>query len=140
MEGKIRLEIVTPYGLVYSDDVDEITASGSEGEFGILPGHAPFVTTLKIGMLVCRKDREVNYFFVNWGYAEVTADKVMILADSAEKSADIDLERAKAAKQRAEERLKKGEGIDFIRAQAALERAMIRIQVAEKKQSQKLGA
>lgn len=140
MEDKIRLEIVTPYGLVYSDDVDEVTASGSEGEFGVLPGHAPFVTTLKIGMLISRKGRETEYFFVNWGYAEVTGDKVLILADSAEKSTEIDLERAIAAKKRAEERLKKMEGIDFVRAQSALQRAIIRIQVAEKKQEQKLGA
>jgi len=140
MQDKIRLEIVTPHGLVYSDDVDEVTASGSEGEFGVLPGHAPFVTTLKIGMLLSRKGRETEYFFVNWGYAEVTGDKVLILADSAEKSTEIDLERAIAAKKRAEERLKKMEGIDFARAQSALQRAIIRIQVAEKKQQQKLGA
>lgn len=140
MQDKIRLEIVTPFGLIYSDDVDEVTASGSEGEFGVLPGHAPFVTTLKIGMLISRKGRETEYFFVNWGYAEITGDKVLILADSSEKSTEIDLERAIAAKKRAEERLKKMEGIDFARAQSALQRAIIRIQVAEKKQQQKLGA
>jgi len=140
MQDKIRLEIVTPFGLIYSDDVDEVTASGSEGEFGVLPGHAPFVTTLKIGMLISRKGRETEYFFVNWGYAEIAGDKVLILADSSEKSTEIDLERAIAAKKRAEERLKKMEGIDFARAQSALQRAIIRIQVAEKKQQQKLGA
>ena len=105
-EGKLLLEIVTPQGLVFSEEVDEVTASGSEGEFGILPGHVPFVTTLKVGMLTCKTATTTKYFFVNWGYAEVGADKVLILADSAEKSEEIDVERAKAAMKRAEERLK----------------------------------
>lgn len=132
-EGKILLEIVTPQGLVFSEEVDEVTASGSEGEFGVLPGHVPFVTTLKIGMLTCKKGNEVKYFFVNWGYAEVGAEKVMILADSAERSEDISLERAMAAKKRAEERLKHAENVDFARAEAAIERAVMRTQVAERK-------
>ncbi len=133
MENKIRLEIVTPYGLVFSDEVDEVTASGSEGEFGVLPGHAPFLTTLKVGMLTYKKGSETRYFFVNWGYADVGPDKVLILADSAEKSEDIDVERAKAAMKRAEERLKKAEEIDFHRAEAAIERAVTRVQIAEKR-------
>lgn len=133
MENKLKLEIVTPYGMVFSEDVDEVTASGSEGEFGVLFGHASFVTTLKIGMLVCKIGGRPIYFFVNWGYAEVGDDKVIVLADSAERSEDIDVERAKAAKQRAEERLKKEAEIDLVRAQLALERAIMRIQVAEKK-------
>ena len=132
-EGRLLLEIVTPQGLVFSEEVDEVTASGSEGEFGVLPGHVPFVTTLKIGMLTCKKGSEIKFFFVNWGYAEVGAEKVMILADSAERSEEIDIERAKAAMKRAEERLKKAEEIDFARATAAIERATIRVQVAEKK-------
>lgn len=127
------LEIVTPHGLVFSGDVDEITAAGTDGEFGVLPGHAPFVTTLKIGMLTYRKDKEVGYFFVNTGYADVGPERVTILADSAERSEDIDVERAKAAMRRAEERLKQAEKIDFARALAAMERATIRIQVAEKR-------
>lgn len=133
MENKLRLEIVTPYGLVFSEDVDEVVASGSEGEFGVLPGHTPFLTTLKIGMLVYKKGNEVGYFFVNWGYAEVGADKVLILADSAEKAEDIDIERAIAAKKRAEERLKQMEKIDIARATASLQRSAVRLQVAEKK-------
>lgn len=133
MENKIRLEIVTPHGPVFSDDVEEITASGSEGEFGILPGHASFITTLKAGMLTCRHGSGVTYFFVNWGYAEVGNEKVLVLADSSERSTDIDVQRAQAAMKRAEERLKKGEEIDFIRAQTALERALVRLQVAERK-------
>ena len=132
-EGKLLLEIVTPQGLVFSEEVDEVTASGSEGEFGVLSGHVPFVTTLKVGILSCRIGKETKYFFVNWGYAEVGAEQVLILADSAELSDEIDLERAKAAMQRAEERLRKAEDIDFHRAEAAVERAVTRIQLAELK-------
>jgi F-type H+-transporting ATPase subunit epsilon len=132
MEGKIRLEVVTPYGLVFSDDVDEIIAPGSEGEFGVLPNHAPMFTTLKIGMLTYRKGNHTGYLFVNWGHAEVTHDRVLILADSAEKAEDIDVERALAAKKRAEERLKQAEKFDQARATAALERAVTRTKVAEK--------
>jgi len=133
MENKLRLEIVTPYGLILSEDVDEVTAVGSEGEFGVLPGHVPFITTLKIGMLTYKKGNEVRYIFVNSGYAEIGSDKVVVLADSAEKSEEIDVERAKAAMKRAEERLKKAEEIDFARAEQALERASIRVQMAERK-------
>lgn len=131
MENKILLEIVTPYGLIFSEEVDEVTGTGSEGEFGILPGHVPFVTTLKVGMLIAKTGKESKYFFVNWGYAEIGADKVMVLADSAERSEEIDVDRAKEAMKRAEERLKKCENCDFNRAEASLERAATRIQVAQ---------
>ena len=66
MENKLNLEIVTPFGIVFSDHVDEVIAQGSEGEFGVLPDHTPFFTTLKIGMLTYRKGSETGYFFVNW--------------------------------------------------------------------------
>jgi F-type H+-transporting ATPase subunit epsilon len=131
MENKLTLEIVTPHGPVLSEDVDEITATGSEGEFGVLPGHVPFITTLKIGMVVYKKGSETGYVFINSGYAEVSPDKVIVLADSAEKSDDIDIERAKAAMERAEERLRQADNIDFARASAALERATIRTQIAQ---------
>lgn len=133
MENKLRLEIVTPYGLVFSDEVDEITAAGSEGEFGVFPQHAPFITTLKTGMLTCKRGGETLIFFVSGGYAEVGPDKVIVLGDSAERSDEIDVERAKAAMKRAEERLQKAEETDFGRATAAIERATIRVQVAEKR-------
>lgn len=132
---KLILEIVTPHGPVFGEEVEEVSASGSEGEFGVLPGHASFITTLKIGMLAARKGKDLVYFFINWGYAEVGLDKIHILADSAERAEDIDVARAMAAKQRAEERLKKAEEIDFTRASAALQRAILRMQVAEKKPS-----
>ncbi len=133
MDNKIRLDIVTPYGLILSEDVDELTATGTEGEFGVLPGHVPFITTLSIGMLIIKKDGKTEYVFVSSGYAEVTFEKVVVLADSAEKAEDIDVDRALAARKRAEERLAQTEKVDFARATAAVERSTIRIQVAEKK-------
>jgi F-type H+-transporting ATPase subunit epsilon len=132
-DTNIKFEIVTPYGLILSEDVDEVACTGSEGDFGVLPGHVPFFTTLKVGMLSYKKGNTTKYVFVNWGYAEVGPDRVMILADSAEKSEDIDVERAKAAMKRAEERLKKSEEFDFARSTSSLERAVSRIQVAERK-------
>jgi F-type H+-transporting ATPase subunit epsilon len=134
-EGKLLLEIVTPQGLVFSEEVDEVTSSGSEGEFGVLPGHVPFVTTLKIGMLSAKKGNQSIYFFANWGYAEVGPEKVLVLSDSAERSEDIDVERAKAAMKRAEERLRKIEDVDFARAESSLERAVTRVQVAESRRA-----
>jgi F-type H+-transporting ATPase subunit epsilon len=134
-DNKLTLDIVTPYGHVFTDEVDEIVATGSEGEFGILPEHIPFLTTLKIGILTYKKGSETGHFFVNWGYAEAGPDKVTILADSAEKAKDIDVERAKEAHRRAEERLKQEEKIDEARATASIERAIIRTQVAERHQA-----
>ncbi len=133
MAEKLRLEVVTPYGPVFSGEVDEVVAPGEEGEFGVLPGHVPFVTTLKIGILTYKKDNSTGYMFVNTGYAEVKDDRVLILADSAEKAEDIDVERAREALRRAEDRLKNPQdAIDFARAQAALQRATTRIEVAKK--------
>ncbi len=130
MEGKLKLDIVTPNGLAFSGEVDEVIASGSEGEFGVLPNHIPFLTTLKIGMLTYKKGKETVHFFVNWGYAEVGPDKVTILADSAEKSDEIDIERAKEAIKRSEERIKQAEKFDTARTTSALERATSRINIA----------
>ena len=135
MADKLILDIVTPYGHVFTDEVDEIIASGSEGEFGVLPDHVPFLTTLKIGILTYKKGSETGYFFVNWGYAEVGPDRVTILADSAERSEDIDVERAKEAMKRAEERLKQKEEIDEARATASIERSVMRVQIAERHQA-----
>ncbi len=132
-ENKLKLEIVTPYGLILSEDVDEVSCTGSEGDFGVLPGHVPFFTTLKAGMLAYKKGNTTKYVFVYWGYAEVGSERIMILADSAEKSEDIDMERAKAAMKRAEERLKKIEEFDFARSTSSLERAVARVQVAERR-------
>jgi F-type H+-transporting ATPase subunit epsilon len=133
VENKLKLDIVTPHGLILSEEVDEVVCAGSEGEFGVLPAHVPFFTTLKVGMLTYKKGNETRYVFVSWGYAEVGPDKVTVLADSAEKSEDIDVERAKAAMKRAEERLKKAAEIDSARATSSLERSIARMQVSEKK-------
>ena len=135
MADKLTLDIVTPYGHVFTDEVDEIVASGSEGEFGVLPDHVPFLTTMKIGILTYKKGSETGYFFVNWGYAEVGPDKVTILADSAERADDIDPARAEEAIKRAEERLKQIEKVDEARATSSLERAVTRMQVAGKHQA-----
>ncbi|MCE5313194.1 MAG: F0F1 ATP synthase subunit epsilon [Nitrospiraceae bacterium] len=131
--SKITLEVVAPHGLVVREDVDEVNAiPGSEGEFGVQPGHMNLVTTLKIGVISYKSAGSEKYVFINSGYAEVTASSISILADSAEKAEDIDVERAIAAKQRAEERLKHADNVDFTRAAAALERATARIQIAKR--------
>jgi F-type H+-transporting ATPase subunit epsilon len=130
-EGKLLLEIVTPQGLVFSEEVDEVTATGSEGEFGVLPGHVRFVTTLKIGMLTCKAGNQTIIFFVSWAYCGVGPERMLVLADSAERSDEIDVERARAAMKRAEERLRKADEVDFKRAEASLERAVTRVQIAE---------
>jgi len=135
MAEKITLDIVTPYGHVFTENVDEVIAAGSEGEFGVLPNHVPFLTTIKVGILTYKKGSETGHFFVNWGYAEVGPDKVTILADSAEKSEEIDIERAREAMKRAEERLKKAAEIDEARATGSIERAVMRVQIAEKHQA-----
>ncbi len=133
---KLLLEVVTPQRLMVSEEVDEVVAPGSEGYFGVLPGHLPFITTLKIGELTYRKGREERHLAVSWGYAEVRPDKVIILADVAERAEEIDVERAEAARRRAEERLSRwsrgDETIDFARAQGALQRALTRLSVASK--------
>ncbi len=140
MEKVLKLNIVTPYGQVMEDEVDEVISPGTEGEFGVLPGHVPFVTTLNVGTLTYKKDGRIGRVFINSGYAEVDYNRVLILSDSAEKSEDIDLERVEAAKKRAESRLNEvrelkdaGGSIDFVRARAALTRSVIRIKTTENK-------
>lgn len=134
MAEKLKVELVTPYKKVLTEEVDEITATGALGEFGVLPGHAPFLTSLKIGELSYKKDGVLSHLALNWGYFEVENDKVTVLVETAEKADEIDLERAKAALGRAEEALKKlnPEDKSFRIYEAALERALIRVQVAGK--------
>jgi F-type H+-transporting ATPase subunit epsilon len=134
MAEKLKVELMTPYRKVLSEEVDMITATGTLGEFGILPGHAPFLTSLKIGELSYVKDGNTFYVALNWGYLEVENDEVIILVETAERADEIDLDRAKAALGRAEEALKKmsHEDKDFVQRQSALERAIIRMQVASK--------
>ncbi len=128
MEKSLKLEIVTPDKLVLSETVDYVGAPGYEGEFGVLPNHIPFLSALQIGNLYYKKGGSVSYVFVSGGFADVSDNKITILAESAEKAEEIDIERARKAKQRAEDRLQQQkENVDFARAQAALQRAMMRL-------------
>ena len=134
MADKLKLEMVTPYKGVLSDEVDEITAPGFIGELGILPEHTPLLTTLKVGELSYKKGHETFHVAVNWGYLEVENNAVTVLVDTAERADEIDLARAKAALGRAEEALKglSQEDKKYMIMEAALQRALIRIQVASK--------
>ena len=134
MAEKMKLEIVTPYSKVLDMEVDEVTATGKIGEFGVLPGHAPFLTSLKIGELAYKNNGITAHLALNWGYFEIQDDRIIVLVETAEVSDEIDLERAKAALGRAEEALKKltAEDKQFKVQEAALERALIRVQVAGK--------
>ncbi len=134
MAEKMKLEIVTPYSKVLDELVDEVTATGKLGEFGVLPGHSPFLTSLKIGELSYKQEGKIATMALNWGYFEVRDDKVIILVETAEAADQIDLERAKAALGRAEAKLKElsPEDKNFKVYEAALERALIRMQVAGK--------
>jgi F-type H+-transporting ATPase subunit epsilon len=131
-----QLDVVTPERLIVSDEVTELVAPGSEGYFGVLPGHVPFITTLRIGELTYWKGRDERHLAVNWGYAEVQGDKVIVLAETVERAEEIDVARAGRARERAEHRIHDwgagDERIDFTRAQAALQRALTRIDVAGK--------
>ena len=133
MAEMLRLEMVTPYKQVLAVDVDEVTAPGTLGEFGLLPGHTPLLTTLKIGELTYRQGTEIFHVAVNWGYVEVENDKVTVLVETAEPADQIDLVRAKEALSRAETAIKSmsPEDVEFVQMEASLERALIRIQVAE---------
>ena len=132
MADRLTLEIATPMRLVVSDMVDEVIAPGSEGYFGVLPGHAPFLTTLGVGIVTYRIGRDEHQLAVSGGFAEVRNDKVIILADSAERPEEIDRARAERSRERAERRLsgRTQEEVDYARCQAALARAMTRLSVA----------
>lgn len=126
-----RLEIVTPERKVYSNDIRFVVLPGSEGELGILPEHAPLVSALKIGQLRIQHEGKTIKVAVSGGFAEVRSNKVTVLANSAESADQIDLSRAEAAKERAEQRLASGgQDIDAARAEAALQRAINRIKAA----------
>jgi F-type H+-transporting ATPase subunit epsilon len=133
---KLALEIVTPDRALVSVQVDEVVLPGSEGYFGVLPGHSPLLASLKVGELWYRVGHEKYYLAVAFGFAEVLPDHVTVLARIAEKAEDIDVARAEAAKKRAEERVAKpGADMDFERARVALMKALIRLQVASRARS-----
>ena len=131
-DKRIELEIVTPGGVVVREVVDEVEAPGVEGNFGVLPGHTPLMSELRIGNLRYRVGVESHFVSVNWGFAEVLPTKMNVLVETAEKGEDIDLMRAETAKTRAEERLQEfGATYDTHRARKSLERAQARLQAAK---------
>ncbi|MBP3731151.1 MAG: F0F1 ATP synthase subunit epsilon [Mailhella sp.] len=132
MEG-LRLDIVTPDSVVVSTDVDYVGACGIDGQFGLMPQHAPLVSALKIGEVYYRRGSSTTWVFVSGGFAQITDNKVTILVESAELADNIDVERAERAKHRAEERLTHPSAdVDVPRAQLALSRAIARISVARR--------
>ncbi|TAJ10077.1 MAG: F0F1 ATP synthase subunit epsilon [Nitrospirae bacterium] len=133
MAGKLLLEVVTPDKLLLSQQVDEVIAPGAEGEFGVLPGHCHFLSTLSIGELRYRVGDQTHHMAVLWGYAEVTPTRVTVMAEIAEKAEDIDVERAAAKVAEAETRLKVG-GLpsEVKEAQISLEKARLRKKIAER--------
>ncbi len=134
----MRFELATPTRMLVSSEVDEVVAPGTEGYFGVLPGHAPFLTTLGSGEVCYRTGRDERCLAVSGGFAEVTGERVIILAESAELPGEIDVARAEKARQRAELRLSgktplgSPEDIDYARAAAALARALARLQAARR--------
>jgi F-type H+-transporting ATPase subunit epsilon len=131
--SSLKLDIVTAERVVYSEDVDVIIAPGQEGQLGILPHHAPLMTILTVGELVVRKEGVEDSLAISGGFLEVRPDRVIVLADSAERADEIDIARAEAAKKRAEQRItEKPADIDIARSEAALRRAVARLSVAEK--------
>jgi len=133
MAEKIKLEVVTPEKHVVDEEVEIVVAPGVIGEFGVLIGHTPFLTTLKTGTVrYTDANGKERFVFVSGGFAEALPDKVTVLAESAERRRDIDVERAKVAQKRAQDRLaqEKAEDIDFLRAKVALERAISRLDLA----------
>ena len=127
----IRLEFVTPERAIAHEDVDEVELPGEEGFFGVLPGHAPLLAALKTGPMWYRSGGEKHYAFISDGFAEVTGDRVSVLATVAERAEDIDTARAEAAKHRAEDVLAKPvTDIDMEKARIAMLRAIARLQVA----------
>jgi F-type H+-transporting ATPase subunit epsilon len=127
----LAIEILTPSRLLLQDQVDELNVPGADGYLGVLPGHTALLTTLGQGVLMYRKGEQRQYMALFGGYMEVNDDKVMILADIAEKATEIDRPRAESARDRAEQHLRRRDvDVDYERAQAALMRSLIRLQAA----------
>ena len=130
--ASLQLDIVTPDQLILSSPVDYVGAPGIEGEFGVLPGHVPFLSALSTGALHYKTDGKMHHVFVSGGFAEVSENKVTILAESAEQADNIDFTRAEAARKRAEQRLSdKADDLNVVRATAALERAIARLSLQQ---------
>ena len=135
MPDTFQLEIVTPEKKVVETPAEEIQIPGRNGYLGIMPGHAPLITELAVGEITFHANGHDERLAVAWGFAEVLPDKVTILAETAEMAEEIDIERARAAKERAEKRLRSPDPeMDLNRVTVALERALIRLQVASRRQ------
>ena len=132
MADTLHLQIVTPDKLLVREDADQVQIPGKNGYLGILPGHAPLITELKIGEISYQPTAaRRSIFAVSWGFAEVLPDKVTILADAAERAEDIDVKRAQEAKARAEQELREGPAeLDYDAVNLALRRAEVRLEVA----------
>ncbi len=137
----IRLDIVTAERAVYSEDVDVVVAPGVEGQLGILPHHTPLMTTLQAGELRVRKGGEEFSIAISGGFLEVRPDRIIILADAAERTEEIDIARAEEAKRRAEEQLHehRAPGTDEAQTEAALRRALVRLEVVQRVRRRKRG-
>jgi F-type H+-transporting ATPase subunit epsilon len=130
---KLKLEIVTPERSIVTEEIDEIVLPGSEGYFGVLPGHTPLLAALQVGELWYRTGQEKHYLAVAFGFVEVLPDRVTVLAQIAERAHEIDVPRAEAAKRRAEEQVASQQSqLDFERARIALMKSLIRLQVASR--------
>ena len=132
----LQLDIVTPEKLAYSDEVDAVVLPGSEGELGVLPHHAPLISTLGAGELRLRKGGAEEAFAIVGGFLQVLPDKVVVMAETADMASEIDIEKAQEARRQAEQELEGGfvEGADLAAARAALQTALLRIRVAERRQ------
>lgn len=133
MAGRIQFDLVTPERLLVSEEVDEVIAPGSEGEFGVRPGHCNFLSTLRIGELRYRKGDQWKHLSISWGYAEVKPERITVLAEMAERAEEIDMARAEAAAKKAEQRLAAGKEEEMAAARRQLEKALLRIRVGRKR-------
>jgi F-type H+-transporting ATPase subunit epsilon len=130
----IRLEVVTPERMVLEEDVEIVIARGEEGDLGVLHGHEPTITPLSTGELLYKVDGEERHLAVSGGFMEIRPDKVVVLADLAERSEEIDRQRAQEARERAEQALTEQRGTELeAQAAAALQRALLRLRVAERR-------
>jgi F-type H+-transporting ATPase subunit epsilon len=131
----LLLEIVTPERQVFSEEVDSVVCPGIEGELGVLPHHAPLLTTLGVGELRIRRGSDEEFFAIAGGFLQVRPDKVVVMAETADMASEIDLEKAQTARQEAERALAEGfeEPADLARARASLQRALLQIRVAERR-------
>ena len=136
LSTKLKLEIVTPDRALLAEEVDEVVLPGSEGEFGVLPGHTPLLSSLKVGELWYRQGQEKHYMAIAFGFVEVLPDRVTVLAQVGERAQEIDVQRAERAKQRAEQRLAQPHmtqvDLDIERARVALLKSLLRLQVASR--------